>query len=200
MGVLVTTAGASDHNVASTVTTGTSKRLACGMLVLAGAGAVDVAPAFANANSTSMDAPSETPARDHDFLLTIGVMLSSVSRSGSWTGWSGATAGPVNGNGSAGAGGVEFASYYKLDNGLTAGTPTGILSTTTSLTGNKWLEITLLLTATGGATANGVAALSTQHLLTATGGGSSGANIFYGLGGAWRTLNTFNGTAAKKWQ
>lgn len=201
MGVMVRPAISTDHGQVSTVTCSTAKRLACGMIVLSGASAVDVAPPFANGNSTSMDAGTATPSRDHDCLLTIGVMLSNVSRSSTWTGWPGATAGPVDGNGSAGAGGVEFASYYLLDNGTNTGTPTGTLSTSTSATGNKWLEITLLITQTaGGATVNGVAALNTQHRLTATAGSSSGANAFYGVGGVWNTLNTFNGTAAKKWQ
>lgn len=201
MGVLVTTAGSTDHGQVSTVTTGTSKRLACGMIVLSGASAVDVTPPFANGNSTSMDAPTVTPSRDHDCVLTIGVMLSNVSRASSWAGWGGSTPGPIDGNGSAGSGGVEFAAYYLLDNGANTGNPTGTLSTTTSLTGNKWLEITLLITQTaGGATVNGVAALTSLHRLTATAGASSGANAFYGSGGTWKTLNTFNGTAAKKWQ
>lgn len=201
MGVLVVPAISTDHGQVSTVTTGTSKRLACGMLVLSGASAVDVAPPFANGNSVSMDAGTVTPTRDHDCLLTIGVMLSNASRASSWAGWPTSTAGPIDGNGSAGAGGVEFAAYYLLDNGTNTGTPTGTLSTTTSLTGNKWLEITLLITQTaGGATVNGAATFSTLHLLTATATASSGANGFYGSGGTWHNLNTFNGTAAKKWQ
>lgn len=201
MGVMVRPAISTDHGQVSTVTSSTAKRLACGMIVLSGASAVDVAPPFSNGNSTSVDCGSATPSRDHDCLLTIGVMLSNVSRSGTWTGWPSSTAGPQDGNGSAGAGGVEFAAYYQLDNGTNTGNPTGTLSQAVSGTGNKWLGITLLVTQTaGGATVNGVVGLTTQHNLTATAGSSSGANIFYGKTGSWFTLNTFNGTAAKKWQ
>ena len=141
---------AGDPGATLTVTSsGASKRLTVGIIVLSGAGTVDVS-AGGSGSALATVAPTATPTVADDFVLTLHAMQSAAARS--WSGWTlGGTAssnGPNGGSGSGGAGGVESAAFYVNDYAPT--TATGTLTATATGSITQYVTLTITVKNAGG--------------------------------------------------